>query len=184
MSVWCLVLCERKKKKTQKERSRITSNIQFSPVGSTFINASALSKGAWRTGKLTMKHMHTQPQRQHTRTRAHGRRLMLCSSVSLLPSPLLHKSQQECSRWKEKDAYIKANMETKDLCDTNIPWHEHKIYSKIFSIICEVKLEISIQKSASIKLLSLLIKKVLQSTKNWEPYTQTPQNGGATQLQA
>ena len=60
----------RRKKKTT-NRNRITSNVQCSPAAVAFINANALSRGAWH--KLTMKHMHSQPQtrnRKHTHTRA------------------------------------------------------------------------------------------------------------------
>lgn len=68
MSIYCLVLYQREAKK-KKERDKITNNIQFSPAAVAFINASALSKGGvTRTAKLTMKHMHTQPQ-IHTDTR-------------------------------------------------------------------------------------------------------------------
>lgn len=128
MSIRCFVFCfcflicgfvsqrgGRRKKKTT-NRNRITSNVQCSPAAVAFINANALSRGAWH--KLTMKHMHSQPQtrnRKHTHTRehTHGWRLTLCSSVSLLPSPSLHKSQRERRRWEEENAYIKGEHRNK-----------------------------------------------------------------------
>lgn len=109
----CLVLCQREREEEEGE-NRITSNIQFSPAAAVaFINTNALSRGAW----------HTQANSLWS-ARTHGWRLVLCSSVSWLSRPSLHKSQQACRRWKEEDAYIKANIETKALWDANIPWHE------------------------------------------------------------
>lgn len=110
----------------------IKGSTQCGSAAVGFINA--LSTGAWHrhTGKLTMRNRHKHPHNATINTHTYifihtlSWRLMLCSSVSLLPGFALHKSQQERRQRKKKDAYVKTKIETKALWDVNIPWHEHR----------------------------------------------------------
>lgn len=56
----------------ERKRNRIASNIQFSPAAAAFINANALSRGAWHTqaNSLCSTHTHTATDAQ-TQTHTH-----------------------------------------------------------------------------------------------------------------
>lgn len=72
-TVW---FCVRQKKRKKTERDRITSNIQFSPAAVAFINAIALSRGAWHTqanslwSTCTHSLKHATANTQHTQLEA------------------------------------------------------------------------------------------------------------------
>lgn len=68
-----------------------------------------------------MKHVHTQPQtRNHKHTRL-GADAVLISVTAAEPLAAQITAGVQAM---EEDACIKANIETKDLCDANIPRHE------------------------------------------------------------
>ena len=104
---------EEKKKQPTETESQVTfsaAQLLLHSSMPTLCQGGRDTNSLWSTCIHSHKHA---TANTHTHASTHGWRLTLCSSVSLLPSPSLHKSQRERRRWEEENAYIKGEHRNK-----------------------------------------------------------------------